>query len=194
LICGGWNDDTVVVTDVSGGTFADSLIGDLGQVFDDLVAVTSLVSLSLVVQGLDEFVLVLHGVLSESDSLGVDHGIEEWPFLYIVFIIVLIVGIVFKEVFLLDLLVPDGEISNDFSGVGSFLILRLVFLDLDENAISLKVAVSKSSWVVTISGLHSSEDAWLHLVELGVGQAEGLSFVSDSVLGFASEPFLAGVF
>jgi len=192
LVLGGWDDDTVVVSNILGGSLADLLVGDLAQVLDDLVAVTLLVGLGLVVQGLDELVLVLDGVLGESDSLSVDHSIEEWPSLDVVFVVVLIVGVVFKEIVFLDLLIPDSEISDNLSGVGSFLILRLVFLDLDVDAVSLEVAVPKGSWVVAISGLHSSEDAWLNLVVLGVSKAEGHSLLSDSVLGSTGEP-LSGV-
>lgn len=151
-----------------------------------------MLGLGLVIQSLDKLVLIFDGVLGESNSLGVDDGIKEWVSLDVVLIVILVIRIIFNEIFLLDLLVPDGEISNDLSGMGRFLIFGLLFFDSDVDTVSTQVLVSQTGWVSTISSLHSSEDAWLNLVELGVLKAECLSDVGDRVLGNSSEP-LSGV-
>jgi len=90
--------------------------------------------------------------------------------------------------------VPDGEISNDLSGVGRFLIFGLLFFDSDVDAVDLEIFVTKGCGVHSISGLHSSKDGWSGHVELGVLEVEGLSFMSDRVLGNTTEPLSVSVF
>jgi hypothetical protein len=194
LLLSGWNHDTIVVTDVSRGTSTDFSVGDLAQIFDNLVAVTSLLGLGLIIQSLDEFVLIFDGVLSESNSLGVDDSIKEWVSLDVVLIVILVIRIIFNEIFLLDLLVPDGEISNDLSGVGRFLIFGLLFFDSDVDTVGTQVLISQTGWVITISGLHSSEDTWLDLVELSVLKTESLSYVGDRILGNSGKPLSIAIF
>jgi hypothetical protein len=143
---------------------------------------------------LDEFVLILDSVLGESHSLGVDHRVEEWESLDVVFSFSLIIRIIFKEIFLLNLLVPDSEISNDLSGVSLFLILGLVFFNSEMDAIGIQVFISHRSWIVTITGLHGSEDTWLDLIINGVLEAESSTSMGDSILRSANKPLSVVVF
>jgi hypothetical protein len=159
-------------------TLADSLVADLFHIFDKCCAVTS--SWLPVVETGVKLGSVLDSIAVEVIGTYLNGSSHKWVSSDVIFL--LNVGVVFLKILTFNLFAPDGEISNDFSGVGSFLILRLLFLNSDVDTVSLQIFEPKCSGVHTISGLHSSEDAWLHLVELGVGQAEGLSFLSNRVL------------
>jgi len=163
----------------------DGLVADLVHFVHDLLAVASVSGLLVVERGL-QLGSILDCVVSECARADVDRGVNQWVSSDVVFLFD--IGIVFLEILTGDLSAPDGEISDNFGGVSGFFIPRLFFLNSDVDAVGLKVLVPQRSWVVTISGLHSSEDAWSNLVELGVLEAEGLSLVSDRVLGESDEP------
>jgi hypothetical protein len=163
LIHGRRNNDTIIVTNVSGCSSTDFSVGNFDHIFDNLLTVALLLGASLVVKSLYELVLILDSVLVESNSLGIDDSIEEWEWLDVVSSLGLVIWIILEEIFLFNSLVPDSEVSNNFSSVLGLFISGLLFLNSDVDAVSLEIFVSKASSVTSVSGLHSGKDTWLGL-------------------------------
>jgi hypothetical protein len=78
--------------------------------------------------------------------------------------------------------------------VRHFLILGLLFFNLEINSIIIELGKSHSSSITTISRLHISKDSWLGLVEAWILESDSSPLVSHIILGSSTKPLSSGVF
>jgi len=81
----------------------------------------------------------------------------------------------------LDIFSKDGKVTNDLSGVVYFLVSRSFFFNEDFDRLTVKITVSNSCCISSISGLHSSKEGWNILNILLVHDFENLSLFINIV-------------
>jgi hypothetical protein len=81
----------------------------------------------------------------------------------------------------LDIFSEDGKVTNDLSGVVYFLVSRSFFFNEDFDRLTVKITVSNSCCISSISGLHSSKEGWNILNILLVHDLENLSLFINIV-------------
>lgn len=94
------------------------------------------------------------------------------------------------KIAVVDGITPESDVTDDFSGVLSFLIFGSFFIDKDGSLGTVESFIPHVSGVHSISGLHSTEETWSCFSS--TSKVELVKLVSDLVWSHSSLPFGVG--